>query len=195
MQSALYMYIYAVSVTTYFRFSTFAWKPVAEVCYILCFVSVVPSISDQSTKRGCLLGAPRPGNYVHIALPSTLLYLLKCFVNFLLCFLTHSTTYKKYYRFCTFDLKLNRRYIESTFYSTKTHEHSPLCWKYNVVSTPQTNMFPMCTSAHKVSIAVCFLKFTQLNRVAVCNQGFLGSLEDGTGPPFQLPLIFFIVIL
>ena len=99
--------IYSVSVTTYFRFSTFAWKPVAEVCYILCFVSVVPSISDQSTKRGCLLGAPRPGNYVHIALPSSLLYLLKCFVNFLLCFLTHSTTYKKYYRFCTFDLLLN----------------------------------------------------------------------------------------
>ena len=120
MQSALYLYIYAVSVTTYFRFSTFAWKPVAEVCYILCFVSVVPSISDQSTKRGCLLGAPRPGNYVHIALPSTLLYLLKCFVNFLLCFLTHSTTYKKYYRFCTFDLLLSRRYIKSTFYNTKT---------------------------------------------------------------------------
>ena len=95
MQSALYLYIYAVSVTTYFRFSTFLWKPVAEVCYILCIVSVVPSISDQSTKRGCLLGAPRPGNYVHIALPSSLLYLLKCFVNFLLCFLTHSTTYKK----------------------------------------------------------------------------------------------------
>ena len=102
MQSALYLYIYAVSVTTYFRFSTFAWKPVAEVCYILCFVSVVPSISDQSTKRGCLLGAPRPGNYVHIALPSTLLYILKCFVNFLLCFLTHSTTYKNSFRFCSF---------------------------------------------------------------------------------------------
>ena len=45
---------------------------------------------------------------------------------------------------------------------------------------------------YKFNIALCFLKFTQLNWVAVCNQGFLGSLEDGTGPPFQLPLIFFI---
>ena len=56
-------------------------------------------------------------------------------------------------------------------------------------------MFAICISEYELNIAVCFLKFTQLNRVAVCNQGFLGSLEDGTGPPFQLLLIFFILIL
>ena len=56
-------------------------------------------------------------------------------------------------------------------------------------------MFAICISEYELNIAVCFLKFTQLNLVAVCNQGFLRSLEEGTGPPFQLPLIFLIVIL